>query len=44
MPNMKPSDLVNDIANLDNLMLAWRKVEGEMSRLDEWCDIMEFYA
>lgn len=44
MPNMKPSDLVNDIANLDNLMLAWRKVEGEMSRLDDWCDIMEFYA
>ena len=44
MPNMKPSDLLNDIANLDNLILAWRKVEGEMSRLDDWCDIMEFYA
>lgn len=44
MGNMKPSDLVNDIANLDNLMLAWRKLEGEMSQMDDWCDIMEFYA
>ena len=41
---MKPSDLVNDIANHDNLMLAWRKLEGEMSQMDDWCDIMEFYA
>ena len=25
-------------------MLAWRKLEGEMSQMDDWCDIMEFYA
>ena len=41
---MRNSDLVNDIANADNLMLAWRKLEGEVSRQDDWCDIMEFYA
>ena len=41
---MKSSDLLCEIANPDNLMLAWRKVEGEMSRLDDWCDIMEFHA
>lgn len=44
MQNMKNSDLVKDIANIDNLMLAWGKLEGEISRQDDWCDIMEFYA
>lgn len=44
MQSTKNSDLVKDIANIDNLMLAWRKLEGEISRLDDWCDIMEFYA
>lgn len=39
---MRNSDLVNDIANADNLMLAWRKLEGEVLRQDDWCDIMEF--
>lgn len=41
---MKDSDLVNDIASIDNLMLAWGKLEGEMSSSDDWRDIMEFYA
>ena len=41
---MKKSDLVNDIANMDNLMLAWGKLEGEVSHQDDWCDMMEFYA
>lgn len=41
---MKHSDLVNDIANIDNLMLAWCKLEGELSQQDDWCDVMEFYA
>lgn len=41
---MNASDLVNDIASIDNLMLAWCKLEGEMLQLDDWCDIMEFYA
>ena len=41
---MKDSDLVKDIASIDNLMLAWGKLEGEMLRSDDWCDIMEFYA
>ena len=41
---MKKSDLVNDIANMDNLMLAWCKLEGELSQLDDWYDVMEFYA
>lgn len=44
MQRMKNSDLVNDIANINNLMLAWAKLEGEISRQDEWCDIMELYA
>lgn len=41
---MKKSDLVNDIANMDNLMLAWCKLEGELSQLDDWYDVMEFYG
>lgn len=41
---MKNSDLVNDIANINNLMLAWEKLEGEISHQDDWCDIMELYA
>ena len=41
---MKDSDLVNDIASIDNLMLAWGKLEGEMSSSDDWRDIMELYA
>lgn len=41
---MKKSDLVNDIANMDNLMLAWCKLEGELSQLDDWYDVMEFYT
>lgn len=44
MPHMKNSDLVNDIANINNLMLAWEKLEGEISHQDEWCDVMELYA
>ena len=44
MLNMKNSDLVNDIASIDNLMLAWGKLEGELLSSDDWCDIMEFYA
>ena len=44
MQLMKNSDLVNDIANINNLMLAWEKLEGEMSHQDDWCDIMELYA
>ena len=41
---MKNSDLVNDIANINNLMLAWEKLEGEISHQDDWCDVMELYA
>lgn len=41
---MKNSDLVNDIANINNLLLAWEKLEGEISHQDDWCDIMELYA
>ena len=41
---MKDSYLVNDIACIDNLMLAWGKLEGEMLSSDDWCDTMEFYA
>lgn len=44
MQLMKNSDLVNDIANINNLILAWEKLEGEMSHQDDWCDIMELYA
>ena len=29
---------------MDNLMLAWGKLEGEVSHQDDWCDMMEFYA
>lgn len=42
--SMKNSDLVNDIANINNLMLAWEKLEGEISHQDDWCDVMELYA
>lgn len=41
---MKDSDLVNDIASIDNLMLAWGKLEGEMLSSDDWRDIMELYS
>ena len=41
---MKDSDLVKDIASIDNLMLAWGKLEGEMLRSDDWRDIIELYA
>lgn len=41
---MKDSDLVNDIASIDNLMLAWGKLEGEVLSSDDWVDTMEFYA
>lgn len=44
MQLMKNSDLVNDIANINNLMLAWEKLEGEISHQDDWWDVMELYA
>ncbi|MDT3388514.1 MAG: RNA-directed DNA polymerase, partial [Bacteroidota bacterium] len=41
---MNNSDLVNDIANINNLMLAWEKLEGEISHQDDWYDVMELYT